>query len=116
MRQWLLPTEITSEPSLGSANEYVKNTPDFASAYGIPLLGIEVISSADSLKDGHKVSGVEVLSVVQWPQAAAGLQGRREGVQAALTVGILAGAVFFPPAILGVMALQQADHPVTPGN
>jgi hypothetical protein len=56
--------QSVSEPSLGSANEYVKNTPDFASAYGIPLLGIEVNNGADSLKDGHKVSGVEVLSVI----------------------------------------------------
>jgi S1-C subfamily serine protease len=52
---------------------------------------------------------VEVLSAIpSGPGAAAGLQGRRQGVQTALTVGILAGAVFFPPAMLGMIALQQS--------
>jgi S1-C subfamily serine protease len=97
------------EPSLGSASDYVKNNPHFANTYEIPLLGIEVDNGTDSLKDGHEVSGVEVLSTIpSGPGAAAGLQGRREGVQTALTVGILAGAVFFPPAMLGVLALQQS--------
>jgi S1-C subfamily serine protease len=97
------------EPSLGSASDYVKNNPDFANTYEIPLLGIEVDNETDSLKDGHEVSGVEVLSTIpSGPGAVAGLQGRREGIQAALTLGIMAGAVFFPPAMLGVVALQQS--------
>ena len=97
------------KPSLGSASDYLKNTPHFADTYEIPLLGIEVDNGTDSLKDGHEVSGVEVLSTISsGPGAAAGLQGRREGIQAALTVGIMAGAVFFPPAMLGVVALQQS--------
>jgi S1-C subfamily serine protease len=101
--------QSASEPSLGSANDYVKNNPDFPDASEIPLLGIEVNNGADSLKDGHPVSGVEVLSAIpSGPGAAAGLQGRREGVQTALTVGILAGALFFPPAMLGMIALQQS--------
>jgi S1-C subfamily serine protease len=101
--------QSASESSLGSANEYVKNAPDSASPYEIPLLGIEVNNAVDSLKGGRQVSGVEVLSAIpNGPGAAAGLQGRHEGVQTALTVGILAGAVFFPPAMLGVMALQQS--------
>jgi S1-C subfamily serine protease len=102
--------EFVSESSLGSANDYVKNTPDSSNIYEIPLLGIEVDNGTDSLKGEHPVSGVEVLSAVpSGPGAAAGLQGRREGVQTALTVGILAGALFFPPAILGVMALEQSE-------
>ena len=101
--------QSVSEPSLGSANDYVKNHPDFADASEIPLLGIEVNNGAGSLKGGHPVSGVEVLSAIpSGPGAAAGLQGRRQGVQTALTVGILAGAVFFPPAMLGMIALQQS--------
>jgi hypothetical protein len=50
--------ESVSEPSLGSASDYVKNTPDFASAYGIPLLGIDVNNGADSLKDEHAYGGL----------------------------------------------------------
>jgi len=97
------------EPSLGSASDYLKSNPHFANTYEIPLLGIEVDNGTDSLTDGHEVSGVEVLSTIpSGPGAAAGLRGRREGIQAALTVGIMAGAVFFPPAMLGVVALQQS--------
>ena len=87
--------QSASEPSPGSANDYVKNNPDFADASEIPLLGIEVNNGADNLKGGHPVSGVEVLSAIpSGPGAAAGLQGRRQGVQTALTVGILAGRYF----------------------
>jgi S1-C subfamily serine protease len=101
--------QTVSEQSLGSADDYVKSTPDSANAYEIPLLGIEVNNGADNLKGGYPVSGVEILTAISGgPGAAAGLQGRRQGVQAALTVGILAGAIFFPPAMLGVMALQKS--------
>jgi len=105
----VIADQSVPEQGLGSANDYVNNTPDSSSAYEIPLLGIEVNNSTDGLKDGHKISGVGVLSAIpESPGAAAGLQGRREGVQTALTVGILAGAMFFPPAMLGVIALQQS--------
>ena len=101
--------QAVSGQSLGSADEYVKGTPDFGNAYEVPLLGIEVNNGADRLKNGRPVSGVEVLTAVpSGAGAAAGLQGRHQGVQTALTVGILAGAVFFPPAMLGMMALQQS--------
>jgi hypothetical protein len=39
--------------SLGSADEYVKGTPDFGNAYEVPLLGIEVNNGADRLKNGR---------------------------------------------------------------
>jgi len=101
--------QAVSGQSLGSADEYVNGTPDFGIAYDVPLLGIEVNNGADRLKNGRPVSGVEVLTAVpSGAGAAAGLQGRHQGVQTALTVGILAGAVFFPPAMLGMMALQQS--------
>jgi S1-C subfamily serine protease len=103
------PDQSVPEPGLGSASDYVKNKPDYAKTYQIPLLGIEVNNGTDSLKGGHPVCGVEVLSATsKGPGAAAGLEGRREGAQTALTVAILAGAAFFPPAMLGVMVLQQS--------
>lgn len=64
MRQWLLPANPSREPVLGSAKDYVKNTPDFPNAYEIPLLGVQVNNKADSLKGGRAVSGVEVLSTI----------------------------------------------------
>jgi S1-C subfamily serine protease len=61
------------------------------------------------MKNGHPVSGVEVISATpNGAAAAAGLRGRHNGTQAVLTIGLLAGAVFFPPAMLGMMALQQS--------
>jgi S1-C subfamily serine protease len=101
--------QSASEPSLGSANEYVKNAPDSASPYEIPLLGIEVNNAVDSLKGGRQVSGVEFsrrFPVAPVRRRACKVVAR--GVQTALTVGILAGAVFFPPAMLGMIALQQS--------
>jgi S1-C subfamily serine protease len=102
------PGDAFSEPGLGSASDYV-NSSGSAGAYEIRLLGIEVNDGAARMKNGHPVSGVEVISTIpHGAAAAAGLRGRHEGAQVALTIGLLAGAVFFPPAMLGMMALQQS--------
>ena len=103
------PGDAVTTPGLGSANDYVTNSSDPTGAYEIRLLGIEINDGADRLKNGHPVSGVEVISATpDGAAAAAGLRGRHNGAQAALTIGLLAGAVFFPPAMLGMMALQQS--------
>jgi len=82
---------------------------DSTGAYEIGLLGIEVNDGVTRLKDGHPVNGVEIIKIVpNSAAAAAGLQGRHEGTQAALAVGLMAGAMFFPPAMLGMVALQQS--------
>lgn len=103
------PGDEVSGKGVGSANDYVTDSSDSAGAYEIGLLGIEVNDGAARLKDGHPVSGVEIIKIVpKSAAAAAGLHGRHEVAQAALTIGLLAGAVFFPPAMLGMMALQQS--------
>jgi S1-C subfamily serine protease len=76
----------------------------------IPLLGIEVKNGAEKLKDGRLASGVEILTAIPGsPGTADGLRGRRQGVRIALTIGLLAGSAFFPPAMLGMIALQQSE-------
>ena len=61
------------------------------------------------LKGGYLVMGIEILSVTPGgPAAVAGLRGRRLGLQTALTVGLVAGALFFPPAMFGVVVLQAS--------
>jgi S1-C subfamily serine protease len=109
--------QTASGQSLGSAEDYaqsnpdsyVQSNPDFADGYESPRLGIAVKSGTGVLEHGRLVSGVEILTVIRGsPGAAAGLQGCRPGVfhTTALMIGILAAAAFFPPAIMGVMALS----------
>jgi S1-C subfamily serine protease len=105
---WLSVSD--SEPShLGSADDYVRSRPAFATTYEDPLMGIEVNNGWGELKSGQRLSGVEILRVSpDGPGAAAGLQSQRAAVQTALTVALSVGALFFPPAIVGVMAVRQS--------
>jgi S1-C subfamily serine protease len=101
--------EMYEQPGLGSTEEYMNRTPDFPDSYEVPLLGIEVINGVGSLKGGHPFSGVEIIRAFpSSPVAAAGLQGRSDKVQTVITLGLMAGSMFFPPAMFGVMALQQS--------
>ncbi len=106
-----------SEQGLGSAEDYVQSNPDsyvqsdpdVADAYKSPLLGILVKSGRGVLGHGSLVDGVEVLTVIPGsPAGAAGLHGSRLGAlhTGVLTLGIITAAVFFPPAIIGVLALN----------
>jgi len=72
-------------------------------------MGMEVRTGWGELKVGQRVRGVEILTVSpDGPSAAAGIRSRRAAVQTALTIALSAGALFFPPAIVGVMAVQQS--------
>jgi PDZ domain len=94
---------------LSSADDYVRSRPASANGYGVPLMGMEVRSGWGELKVGQRLSGVEILTVSSdGPSAAAGIRSRRAVVRTALTIALSAGALFFPPAIVGVMAVQQS--------
>jgi len=65
------------------------------------------------LKHGRWVSGVEVVKVAPGrPGDVAGRQGSRPGVlqMALLMTGFIASA-FFPPAMVGMIALSKAAEP-----
>jgi hypothetical protein len=65
-------------------------------------MGMEVRSGWGELKVGQRLSGVEILTVSpDGPSAAAGIGSRRAVVRTALTIALSAGALFFPPAIVG---------------
>ncbi len=103
---------------LGSADDYersnpdpyMRRNPDIEDIDVSPQLGIVVRSETGMLEHGREVSGVEILEVLPGsPARAAGLQGRlRHGAlfHAAVTIGMLATAATFPPAMIGVMALN----------
>ncbi len=100
-----------SEPRyLGSVDDYVRSAPDFSNTYEAPLMGMEVSNGWGELKSGRLLSGVAVLTVSpDGPSAAAGIRSRRAAVRTALTIALSAAALFFPPAIVGVMAVQQSS-------
>jgi hypothetical protein len=104
------PSVLDSEPRhLSSADDYVRSRPASAKGYGARLMGMEVRTGWGELKVGQRVSGVEILTVSpDGPSAAAGIRSRRAAVRTALTIALSAGALFFPPAIVGVMAVQQS--------
>lgn len=117
--------QTASGQGLGSADEYMQSNPDsyvqgnpgFAT-YESPLLGIAVKSGTGGLEHGtvryttslaRLINGVEILTVTPGsPAETAGLQGCRPGLfrTTALTIGILAAAALFPPAMMGAMALS----------
>jgi S1-C subfamily serine protease len=104
-----IASQSDSVEGLGSVDDYMQSNPDFADAYRVPLLGIEVANGAGTLDDGYPFDGIEILRVTPGsPGAAAGLQGREVHVHAALTVGLLAASMFFPPAMIGVAALDSS--------
>lgn len=108
--------EIASGQGLGSTHDYMQTDPesDPAAAYQSPCLGISVQSETVGLEYGRAVNGVEILTVIPGsPAGIAGLQGSSPGAlrTTVLFVGMVAGAVFFPPAILAVMALSKIAEP-----
>jgi S1-C subfamily serine protease len=94
---------------LSSADDYVRSRPASANGYRVPLMGMEVRTGWRELKVGQRLSGVEVLTVSpDGPSAAAGIRSSRAAAQTALRLALSAGALLFPLAIVGGMAVQQS--------
>jgi len=95
-----------SDSTPAPITEYMETAPDSPIAYALPQLGIEVKDGDGTLQRRHRFDGVEILEVISGsPAAAAGLHGKKEQVQAALTVSLLLAAMFFPPAMICAAAL-----------
>jgi S1-C subfamily serine protease len=101
--------DIHSDSHLGSVDDYLSTNPDFPDAYEFPRLGIDVKNGYGTLQNRYQFDGVEIVRVIPGgPGAAAGLKGDRRQVQQIMTVGLLAASMFFPPAIMGVAALESS--------
>jgi hypothetical protein len=111
--------QAASGQGLGSIDEYERSAPRSEGGNRSHLLGIEVknetvwLGHSSWLEHGRWMTGVKVLKVVPGsPGDAAGLQDPRPGVlhTTILITGLVAAAVF-PPALVGVMALNKVTEP-----
>lgn len=95
---------------LGSLDEYVRGSPDSASGVSdVTALGISVMNGNAQLEGKGQIKGVLIHSVLPGTAAAiAGLRGERAAVSSFLTAGFLAAGMFFPPAAIGALIVQDA--------
>jgi S1-C subfamily serine protease len=91
----------------GTLEEYA-NSPT-SGRYGyIPTLAIYVMNGQASLKNGGSVAGVKIIRVLSRGVGdSAGLHSENDTISELLTVGLVAGAVFFPPALFAVFVIPQ---------
>lgn len=101
----------TNDPrGLGTVEEYVNGSPDSELMSGcIALLGIDVMNGQARLNDGRSIAGVRITRVLSHDVgASAGLRSQNVAIPQLLTAGLVAGSMLFPPAILGVILVQQS--------
>ncbi|MBV8452397.1 MAG: PDZ domain-containing protein [Deltaproteobacteria bacterium] len=96
---------------LGTVDEYVRGSPDSASgASEVTALGISVMNGTTQLEGKRPIKGVRIRSVLPRTAAAiAGLRGEQAAVSAFLTAGFVVAGMFFPPAALGAIVVQNAS-------
>lgn len=91
-----------SGPPIGSLDDFMSGG-DITSP-----LGFEVREDQRRLKNGGEAQGLLVMEVIAGsPAARAGLHGYHQTVRTALETAAVAGAIFFPPAVLLVPVVDQ---------
>jgi S1-C subfamily serine protease len=108
-----------SGQGLGSIDEYQQTAPRPEVGYESPLLGIEVKNETEwfgrsrSFGYARWVSGVRILRVIPGsPGETAGLRdSRMQVLRSTILVTGFVAAAFFPPAMMGVIALSKATEP-----
>jgi len=95
---------------LGTVEEYTNGSPDSELMSGcVALLGIDVMNGQARLVNGRSVVGVRITRVFSHDVgAAAGLRSQSVAISGFLRAGLVAGSLFFPPAILGAVLVQQS--------
>lgn len=89
-------------PPIGSLNDFMSGG-DITSP-----LGFEVREDKRRLKSGGEAEGLLVIEVFAGsPAARAGLHAYRQVMRTALETAAVAGAIFFPPAVLLVPVVDQ---------
>jgi hypothetical protein len=110
-----LPADLTAgsfstsdSHGLGTLEEYAHSPGSERGGY-IPSLAIYVMNGQASLKNGRSVVGVEIIRVLSKGVAdSAGLHSKNDTIPELLTVGLVAGSVFFPPALFGVFVIPHS--------
>ena len=95
---------------LGTLDEYVRGSDSDSGASEVTVLGISVMNGTAQLKGTGQVRGVRIVSVLPGTAAAiAGVRGERVAASAVLTASFLVAGMFFPPAALGAVIVQNAN-------
>jgi S1-C subfamily serine protease len=93
---------------LGTLEEYANSLGSERGAY-IPSLTIYVMNGQVRLKNGRSVAGVKITRVLPHGVGdSAGLRSKNDMIPGLLTAGLVAGSVFFPPAIFGVFLIPHS--------
>jgi S1-C subfamily serine protease len=95
---------------LGSAEQYDRDNWDSEDVeFQIPLIGISVRNALGKLANGQQLRGLGVTAVRgDGPANAAGMYGERTALRSALVGTLFAGSLIFPPALFGVVLVEES--------
>jgi S1-C subfamily serine protease len=95
---------------LGSVEQYDRDSWDSEDAeFPIPLIGIVVRNGLGKLASGQQLRGLGVTAVKGGgPADAAGVCGERGALRAVLVGTLFASSLVFPPALFGVVVVEQS--------
>jgi S1-C subfamily serine protease len=96
---------VPFNPTQGTVRDYLESRDDIWSP-----LGIDVRAAARKLKSGEEKVGLLVVAVTSGgPADKAGLRALHHRMKSALEVASIAGAFFFPPAVMLVPILESTS-------
>jgi S1-C subfamily serine protease len=91
------------DPNIGSLSDYLSGRDE-----NVSPLGVELRTDRRKLKSGEVKTGLLVIAVEPGgPAAKAGLESTHHRVRTAIEVASIAGALFFPPAVMLVPVLES---------
>lgn len=106
-----LPAAFDEETQTSeSINDYTRDESGEDRDLILPVIGVAVREETGRAENGAPLAGVGVLKVVaNSPADSAGLRGQLALLRTTAVVALFAGGMFFPPAMLGAMVLEQSD-------
>ncbi|HLW72140.1 MAG TPA: PDZ domain-containing protein [Candidatus Binataceae bacterium] len=96
------PPAVPGDPNIGTMQDYLAGEDE-----NVAPLGIAVRADERTLSSGEKQSGLLVISVDSGgPAAKAGLKSTHRKIKTVVEAASIAGALFFPPAMMVVPLLE----------